>query len=71
MKVKANLIQVLAPVFFLLVVVIDLGQDSESRCGATERRERDGVERMWQRILYFFSYEQLLCFWKTLLSFLT
>ena len=52
MKVKANLIQVLAPVFFLPVVVIDLGQDSESRCGATERRERDGVERMWQRILY-------------------
>lgn len=39
MKVKANLIQVLAPVFFLPVVVIDLGQDSESRCRATERRE--------------------------------
>ena len=31
MKVKANLIQVFAPVFFLLVVVIDLGQDSERR----------------------------------------
>ena len=29
MKVKANLIQVFAPVFFLLVVVIDLGQDSQ------------------------------------------
>ena len=32
MKVKANLIQLFAPVFFLPVVVIDLGQDSESRC---------------------------------------
>ena len=50
MKVKANLIQVFAPVFFLPVVVIDLGQDSESRCGASERREWDGVERIWQRI---------------------
>ena len=31
MKVKANLIQVFAPVFFLPVVVIDLGQDSARR----------------------------------------
>ena len=48
MKVKANLIQVFAPVFFLPVVVIDLGQDSESRCesewsGWSEQRVADNL----------------------------
>ena len=60
MKVKANLIQVFAPVFFLLVVVIDLGQDSQGELRVWNMKSGSvecwygSSSQIWTISIYFF-----------------
>ena len=73
MKVKANLIQVFAPVFFLLVVVIDLGQDSQGELRVWNMKSGSveccygSSSQIWTISTYFFQvnddYRGLLDLW--------
>ena len=61
MKVKANLIQVFAPVFFLPVVVIDLGQDSARRDLGAGTGAGELVVGVWPDCTVIIRHDNLKC----------